>query len=64
MAACVLMPASTATLGAGIGPSLLVARLATRKGKPNGQYRVASGQVLAFLADLPVDQLPGETAVT
>ncbi|GFH09343.1 uncharacterized protein HaLaN_04458, partial [Haematococcus lacustris] len=47
------------TASAGIGPNILVARLATRRAKPNGQYRVTSTQVLPFLADLPLSDLPG-----
>lgn len=46
----------------GIGPSILVARLATHKGKPNGQHCVSKAQVMDFLADLEVDQLPGGNA--
>ncbi len=45
---------------AGIGPNLLLARLATKRAKPNGQHRVRGGQTaLDFLADLSVDSLPG-----
>ena len=46
---------------AGIGPNMLLARIATGYGKPNGQFKVASGaEALKFLGDLPVSELPGE----
>jgi len=45
----------------GIGPNILLARIATSHGKPNGQFKVAAGsQAREFLADLPVTELPGE----
>lgn len=44
---------------AGIGPNLLLARLATRRAKPNGQYRILQTQSQQFLGDLSVDSLPG-----
>ena len=43
----------------GIGPNVLVARLATRQAKPNGQHRVPRSCVMNFLADLPVERLHG-----
>lgn len=43
----------------GIGPNPLVARLATRRAKPDGLFRVTKKEALAFLAPLPVDTLPG-----
>jgi impB/mucB/samB family len=38
--------ATSCTASAGIGPNLLLARLATKHGKPNGQFRILSSQVL------------------
>ena len=35
--------ATGCTASAGIGPNMLVARLATRRAKPNGQFRVRGG---------------------
>lgn len=35
-----ILEATGCTASAGIGPSMLIARLATKKGKPNGQYRI------------------------
>ena len=48
VASCIrqqIFEATGCTASAGIGPSMLVARLATKKGKPNGQYRIPSHQV-------------------
>ncbi len=42
--------ATGCTASAGIGPNLLLARLATRQGKPDGQFRVKEGEASAFLA--------------
>lgn len=36
--------ATGCTASAGIGPNMLIARLATKEGKPNGQYRIAADQ--------------------
>ena len=49
------------TASAGIGPNMLIARLATKRAKPDGLFRVTRGSVLEFLADLKIDQLPGES---
>eukprot|EP00887_Chlorella_sp_A99_P002876 scaffold6.g2876.t1 len=46
--------ATGCTASAGVGPNLLVARIATERAKPDGQHIVA-----AFLADLPAGELPG-----
>ncbi|MEQ2256542.1 deoxycytidyl transferase, partial [Ilyodon furcidens] len=43
----------------GIGSNILLARLATRKAKPNGQYFLRSEEVDDFIRDLPVTSLPG-----
>ncbi|GIL49419.1 hypothetical protein Vafri_5746, partial [Volvox africanus] len=51
--------ATECTASAGIGPNILVAKLATRRAKPNGQFRVTQGTVLNFLGDLKVEDLPG-----
>ncbi|GAX76094.1 hypothetical protein CEUSTIGMA_g3537.t1 [Chlamydomonas eustigma] len=50
---------SKCTASAGVGPNILVARLATRRGKPNGQFHVPRTRVMEFLSELPVEQLPG-----
>ncbi|KAM4731152.1 LOW QUALITY PROTEIN: DNA repair protein REV1 [Anableps anableps] len=43
----------------GMGSNILLARLATRKAKPNGQYYLRSEEVDDFIRDLPVTSLPG-----
>ncbi len=40
-----IFEATGCTASAGIGPSMLIARLATKKGKPNGQYRIHPHEV-------------------
>ena len=44
---------------AGIGPNILMARLATKKAKPDGQCLILPSQVLSFLSDLKCTSLPG-----
>jgi DNA polymerase-4 len=46
-----------------LGSSRLVAKVASRLVKPVGEYIVAPGEEAAFLAPLPVDLLPGLTAM-
>eukprot|EP00803_Ostreobium_quekettii_P007207 evm.model.scf_1084.2 EVM.evm.TU.scf_1084.2 scf_1084:6744-14924(+) len=43
----------------GIGPNLLLARLATKLAKPNGQLRVAQKDAMQFLAGKSVSDIPG-----
>ncbi|XP_077583664.1 DNA repair protein REV1 [Stigmatopora nigra] len=43
----------------GMGSNILLARLSTRKAKPDGQYYLKSEQVDDFIRDLPVTSLPG-----
>ncbi|KAJ3591628.1 hypothetical protein NHX12_006760 [Muraenolepis orangiensis] len=43
----------------GMGSNILLARLATRKAKPDGQYMLRSEEVDAFIQDLSVTSLPG-----
>lgn len=47
------------TASAGIGSNLLLARLATAKAKPNGQFRIGDNDAAKFLGHLPVEELPG-----
>ncbi len=49
---------------AGIGPSRVVAKVATDAAKPDGQLEVLPGQEAAFLAMRPVRDLPGIGPVT
>lgn len=44
---------------AGIGPSKLIARLATKAAKPNGQFRIRLSDAPAYLDTLAVRDLPG-----
>lgn len=43
----------------GIGPNILLAKLATRRAKPNGQAVINPSEARSVLGDLEVDQLPG-----
>lgn len=55
-----IQAATGCTASAGIGPNLLMARIASERAKPNGQMRIHGGsQALEFLQALPVDALPG-----
>ena len=47
------------TASAGIAPNKFLAKIASDWRKPDGQFVVKPGQVLAFLAPLPVGKLPG-----
>lgn len=47
------------TASAGIGPSKLVARLATKSAKPNGQRYIKQHQVLNYMDTLSIRDLPG-----
>ncbi|GAQ82378.1 DNA repair protein REV1 [Klebsormidium nitens] len=47
------------TASAGIAHNLLLARMATRKAKPNGQHHIEFGHVAEYMAELPVGKLPG-----
>ncbi|BFF98873.1 DNA repair protein REV1 [Drosophila madeirensis] len=45
---------------AGVGSNKLLARMATKKAKPNGQFLLAPGiDVLAYMAPTPLEELPG-----
>eukprot|EP00118_Oscarella_pearsei_P000496 m.5093 g.5093 ORF g.5093 m.5093 type:complete len:948 (+) comp12066_c0_seq1:27-2870(+) len=44
---------------AGIGPNILLARLATRKAKPNGKCMLTTSQATEFIKEQPVSALPG-----
>ncbi|MED6119163.1 hypothetical protein PIB30_009265 [Stylosanthes scabra] len=47
------------TSSAGIGGNMLMARIATRTAKPNGQYYITRERVDDHLNQLPIDVLPG-----
>jgi DNA repair protein REV1 len=42
-----------------VGSSILIARMATRIAKPDGQHYVATGDVATFILDKAVKDLPG-----
>lgn len=44
---------------AGIGPNMLLARIATSKAKPNGQHKLDVEACMKELASLEVEELPG-----
>ena len=43
----------------GIGPNVLLAKVALRKAKPNGQYQIRPEEILDLLGELEVTSLPG-----
>uniref|UniRef100_A0A8C1TBW8 DNA repair protein REV1 n=1 Tax=Cyprinus carpio TaxID=7962 RepID=A0A8C1TBW8_CYPCA len=47
------------TASVGMGSNILLARMATRKAKPNGQYFLRSEEVDDFIRGQPVSSLPG-----
>ncbi|XP_057450361.1 DNA repair protein REV1 isoform X4 [Lotus japonicus] len=47
------------TASAGIAGNMLMARIATRTAKPNGQYHITPERVDDYLCQLPIDSLPG-----
>lgn len=49
------------TVSAGIGPNAKIAKIASNRNKPNGQFCVASdrGTIMAFMRDLPTRKING-----
>ncbi|XP_014520842.1 DNA repair protein REV1 isoform X2 [Vigna radiata var. radiata] len=47
------------TASAGIAGNMLMARIATRTAKPNGQYYITTEKVEDHLCQLPINSLPG-----
>ena len=45
------------------GPNILIARLATKVAKPNGQHYVSPDKVEEFIRDVPVKNIPGNTTL-
>ena len=56
---CEIEKKTGCTVSAGIAPNMLLARMATRTAKPNGQYLVRSEDIATFLSSQPVRDLPG-----
>jgi len=52
------------TASAGIAPNKFLAKIASDWKKPNGQFTIAPDQVEAFVADLPIEKIPGVGKVT
>uniref|UniRef100_A0AAG5DH07 DNA repair protein REV1 n=1 Tax=Anopheles atroparvus TaxID=41427 RepID=A0AAG5DH07_ANOAO len=53
---------STATgcaCSAGIGANRLQARMATKKAKPNGQFRLRANEAEGYMREIPIADLPG-----
>ena len=47
------------TSSAGIGPNKLIAKIASKINKPNGQFEVQPERIAAFMAELPVRKIWG-----
>lgn len=43
----------------GMGPNMLMARLSTKKAKPNGLFYIPKAQMVDFMKEHQVDDLPG-----
>ena len=48
----------------GMGPNPLLARMATRRAKPDGMFLLRQEDAEAFMRDVPVKDLPGVGRVT
>jgi DNA repair protein REV1 len=48
----------------GMGPNLLLARMATRKAKPDGMFRLTLDEAKEFMREVPVRDLPGVGRMT
>lgn len=51
--------ATGCTASTGIGPNMLLARIATKRAKPNGQFMITAQEAQPYLLELPVGELPG-----
>ncbi|EFJ32197.1 hypothetical protein SELMODRAFT_407478 [Selaginella moellendorffii] len=54
-----IFEATRCTASAGISANILLARLATKKAKPNGQFQIHLQEAEEFMMNLPVEELPG-----
>ncbi|MEI8595013.1 DNA polymerase IV [Photobacterium sp. Hal280] len=52
------------TASAGVAPVKFIAKIASDMNKPDGQYVVTPAEVPAFVADLPLEKIPGVGKVT
>ena len=55
-----IFEATKCTASVGLGPSLLLARLATRKAKPNGVFLLTKDEAQEYMQTVSVQDLPGE----
>jgi len=55
-----IFDATGCTASVGLGPSLLLARLATRKAKPDGIFHLKSEDAQEFMRSVSVQDLPGK----
>ena len=55
----VILQKTQCNASVGMGPSMLIARLATKKAKPNGLHHVRKDEVEEFMKGHSVDNLPG-----
>lgn len=42
-----------------MGPNMLMARLATKKAKPNGLFYIQKGEMVEFMKSHKIEDLPG-----
>ena len=56
---CEIYETTRCPASAGIGPNKLMAKMATSKAKPDGQFRILGAEVSAFLSDVPLHDIPG-----
>lgn len=62
IAACIRRSIKEATgcnASAGVGPNIALARMATRRAKPDGQFGVTEAEAKEFMLDIAVRDLPG-----
>eukprot|EP00742_Colponemidia_sp_Colp-10_P008026 GILJ01008660.1.p1 GENE.GILJ01008660.1~~GILJ01008660.1.p1 ORF type:complete len:744 (-),score=139.86 GILJ01008660.1:165-2396(-) len=59
-----IFEATACTASIGIGPNQLLARIATKKAKPNGLHVITAETAMDALLDLPVEELPGVGSAT
>ena len=55
----VILQKTRCNASVGMGPSMLIARLSTKKAKPNGQFHTSRAVVEEFIRTHKVEDLPG-----
>lgn len=56
-----LQAATGCPCSAGMGPNMLIARMATRLAKPNGQHLACPDSLSSYMKEQKVTDLPGTT---